>query len=268
MLSKKICNLTLFCLPFLVEAQMLRCPPVDAMGNTAQKIDITAGAGVTLLYGDIRHDNNLGWGTVLKADYRVYKGLYAGLEGQIGQLRAVGENNPLEAGWDPRGVINRPYIAGMVNLTVYPYRFFINERMLFRESGFEKFVLNGLYVGVGFGGIFNNYSDVVRGNTFTYTNNQGNSVTRTFPEGAMNGPVDGGNDWLLPVANVGISIPLNKYSSYYRNGYFSFVANSQFNFSRGEDLDGYNPIDIDTGEPTSKYNDMYNFTYLGLKYTF
>ncbi len=74
-------------------------------------------------------------------------------------------------------------------------------------------------------------------------------------------------DFLFPVVSAGLAVPLNKYSSYYRAGYYSLVVNTQFTFSRGEDVDGYDPVAAD-GTTASKYNDMYNFTSLGVRYTF
>lgn len=282
MLVKTILSLGILSLPFLTQAQALRCPPVDAAGNAQQKFEITAGAGMTLLYGDIHHKSNMGYGLVLRGDYKVYKGLYLGLEGQTGKLSAEGDRDFTAQSWDPRKVTNEMYFSGLINATVYPYRFFINERMLFRENGFKKYILNGLYLGLGVGGIFNNYKNVERESIYYFANPNGSSdpIVREFPEGALHGPTEtvwsydqNGNrvesetnvqrtkDILFPVVNVGLAVPLNKYRSYSNSGYFSAVINSEFNFSRGEDLDGYSPVG-------SEYNDMYNFTYLGIKYTF
>lgn len=256
-------------------------------GNADQKFDLTAGLGTTLLYGDIKHETNLGFGAVLKLDYKVYKGLYLGVEGQMGRLRAKGDDNPLSPDWDPRHVTNQFYYTGLFNATVYPYRFFVNERELFRRSGFEKIILNGFYVALGAGGIFNNYAKIERATTYRYQSADGlEEIVHQIPEGLVNGPYesqtrtdaagnvterkvykDRSRDILFPVANVGLAIPLNKYSSYGSAGYFTLVLNTQFTFSQGEDLDGYNPLDSN-GQSASKYNDMYNFSYLGVRYTF
>ncbi|MVZ65181.1 hypothetical protein GQF61_04900 [Sphingobacterium sp. DK4209] len=283
---KKILSLGLISIPFLLNAQALKCPPVDAYGNANQKFDLTMGGGATWLYGDINHESNLGYAGVLKLDYKLYKGLYIGVEGQLGRLRSKGNDNPLDQDWDPRYVINQFYATGLINATVYPYRFFINERDLFRASGFEKYVLNGFHVSIGAGGIFNNYAKVNRNSTYRYRANDGSEIVQDIPPGTVNGPHEvtertdaNGNvitgkaykrktkDVLFPVVSAGVAVPLNKYSSFYRSGYYSLVVNTQFAFSQGEDLDGYDPLDAG-GLPASKYNDMYNFTSIGLRYTF
>lgn len=263
---------SLLCLPWMSSAQDLRCPPIDATGNGTQKIDITLGAGPTLLYGDINHRSNVGYGLVLKGDYKIYKGFYAGLEIQGGQLRATGQRNyPEQQDWDPRYVRNR-YWAGSVNATVYPYRFFVNERDLFKKSKLEQFVLNGLYVGVGLGGVLNNYSEIER--ELTYGQGLVNGEYETEPDGTPRLDIEGEilyldktKSALLPIVNVGLAVPLNKYYSH-GPGYFSVVINSQFNFANNENLDGYDPRGGTGERPAGASNDMYNFTYVGIRYSF
>ena len=283
---KRILSLGLISIPFLLNAQTLKCPPVDRYGNANQKFDLTVGAGPTFLYGDINHETNVGYAGALKLDYKLYKGLYIGLEGQLGRLTARGNDNVLDPDWDPRFVENQFYVTGLLNATVYPYRFLVNERDLFRATGIEKYVLNGFYVGIGAGAIFNNYAKIQRGTTFRYRASDGTEIVQEIPEGIVNGPYElverydeAGNlvatkqfkskskDILFPVLNAGLAVPLNKYSSYYRSGYYSLVVNTQFTFSQGEDIDGYDPLTSD-GASASKYNDMYNFTSLGIRYTF
>lgn len=282
---------SLLCLPLISQAQDLRCPPVDATGHGTQKIDVTLGAGPTLLYGDINHRSNMGFGIALKGDYKIYKGFYAGLEIQGGQLRAKGQNSdPTSVEWDPRRVQNR-YWAGSINATFYPYRFFVNERDLFKKSRFEQLILNGLYVGVGFGGVLNNYSEIERETRYQFDNpnydptdpasEQYHYYDLNPPElingeheMRQNGVDADGNpimepqyltktrSMLLPVVNVGLAVPLNKYYSH-GPGYFSVVMNTQFNFANKDNLDGYIPDVIGNNN-----NDMYNFTYLGIRYSF
>lgn len=258
---KNVCFLIILFVvyPFLLVAQQtLYCPPIDASGKVS-RIDITAGVGPTLLYGDIDNfSSNTGIGFVLKGDYNFYKGLYVGLEGQIGRLSVTGNN-------DPRFVRNN-YLAGSLHLTVYPYRMFVTERELLTKSSVHQFILHGLYVGVGIGGILNRYEDVYR-------------VDDSVPSsGIFNGPhiinEDGEKEWLssardvlFPVVNVGLAVPFNKYSSRSR-GYFSGVGNLQFSFSQGEDLDGYDPRLPDGSRLPDWRNDMYLFSYLGLRYSF
>ncbi|MBE8714946.1 hypothetical protein [Sphingobacterium hungaricum] len=279
--------------PILGYSQLF-CPPIDGKKNQNKNIEITAGGGFTMLYGDINHTNNFGYGAVLKGDYHIIKGLFAGLELQTGLLKSRGESNIYIVDWDPRFVENQ-YFAGSLNVTAYPYRFFTDEKFLFKKSFFERNILYGFYVGLGVGGIFNNYKNIQRQTSYSYRDlNTGATEVMEIPEGSVNGAhenvfvydADGemvldadGNpvttklysqktrDKLLPIVNVGLSIPLNKFSTR-TDGYFSLVINSQFNFSGGEDLDGYNPINTDGSRPEGARNDMYNFSYLGIKYSF
>ncbi|WP_093363843.1 hypothetical protein [Sphingobacterium wenxiniae] len=269
----------------------LKCPPIDQSGQGLQKFDVTAGVGPTLLYGDINHRSNIGYGAFLKADYKLYKGIYVGLEGQVGKLKAKGNQSIDARDWDPRYVDNS-YYAGLVNATVYPYRFFINERELLRKGFFERNILYGFHVGIGAGLIFNTYKDVNR-QFEGYEDADGNIIN--IHEGLIYGshdlvyPVDAAGNpiadaspsprWhknvrntLLPSVFAGLSIPLNKYTTH-TGRYFSAVVTTQFNFSNADDLDGYDPVIINDANPqgrraTGAKNDMYNFTAVGLRYTF
>jgi len=280
-------------LPFTLKAQ-LYCPPIAGNSNGG-KIDVTLGGGPTLLYGDINHTKNMGYGVFLKGDYRIYKGFYAGLEAQVGKLKATGEKNPYSAEWDPREA-NNSYFAFILNATVYPYRFFVEERELERKGFFERNILNGFYVGLGVGSIFNNYkfNDKTRGQVDFYDSTDPDNpiLVRQLHNGDINGPRDirrrtlpndepeeyivyrrTAKDVLLPILNVGLSVPLNKRTSF-DGRYLSAVVQSQFNFARGENLDGYDPrlpgpTELDLGpRREGAKNDMYNFTSVGLKYTF
>lgn len=256
---KHLLIIQIILIPLFVKAQSgLRCPPIDSKGFGKQKVDITAGVGPTFLYGDISSlDDYMGFGVVLKGDYNIYRGLYGGLEFQAGKLEAIGNN-------DPRYVRNR-YLAGTINLTVYPYRFFVTERELFRKNKYHQLLFNGIYVGVGFGGIINRYADIAR-------------VPDTDRRaGLFNGPhvinqngerewLSSARDMLFPVVNFGIVMPFNKYTTR-TSGYFSGVVNTQVNFSMGEDLDGYAPR-ANNGRRIGQSNDVYNLTYVGLRYTF
>lgn len=72
---------------------------------------------------------------------------------------------------------------------------------------------------------------------------------------------------LLPIGNLGVAMPLNKYTTSGR-GYFSLVLNTQFSLSNSDDLDGYDPRDAQGYRGANERNDMYNLTYLGIRYSF
>ena len=281
-------------IPFSGMAQ-LKCPPITG-GSSGSKMDVTLLAGPTLLYGDINYTKNMGYGIALKGDYHVYKGFYAGLELQTGKLKAVGEKDLHSKNWDPREAHNN-YFAVMVNATVYPYRFFTDERDLSRSGFLERNILNGFYVGLGIGTIANNYRfDAEKRSQLVFTDPANPDViVRELQLGDINGPFDVGrirhddghtenvimyrttaSDLLLPIVNVGFAVPLSSQRNY-SGGTWSMVIQSQFNFSTGENLDGYDPR-LPAAENATDYqvgprrdgakNDMYNFTSVGLKYTF
>ena len=281
--------------PFSGMAQ-LKCPPI-AGGTSDSKIDMTVLAGPTFLYGDINHTKNTGYGIALKGDYQVYKGFYAGLEVQAGKLKAVGDQNLSSSKWDPREA-NNNYLAFIINATVYPYRFMVDERDLMRSGFLERNILNGFYIGLGVGTISNSYSFNARKREqldFYDFSDIDNPVERHLQPGDINGPHDVGrrelpsghvenytvyrttaSDMLLPVVNVGLAVPLSNKRNY-GTGFWSVVIQSQFNFANGENLDGYDPrlpspdgaTDYQVGpRRTGAKNDMYNFTSVGLKYKF
>lgn len=241
----------------------LNCPPTGKIENNG-RINITLGVGPTLLFSDINNGRNMGVGGVLKAEYQIYKGIFAGLEGQVGILNSYGKNYDNEnfeidyANRDPRFVKNY-YITGNINLTVYPGLFFVDESRDFRKPSISTLIGRGLYAGVAFGGIMNQYDKLYRDFDNPYTVGE----FERGPAGEMRYRTPT-QDFMWPILNLGLSMPLNKYSTYAR-GYWSMVLNIQQAFSTGDQLDGYR-----TRRPTegSYKTDSYNFTYLGLKYTF
>ncbi|GHE41727.1 hypothetical protein [Sphingobacterium griseoflavum] len=250
-------------IPLGLHAQ-LNCPPVGKI-NFNRKINVTLGVGPTLLYGDIVRGKNVGIAGVLKGDYKLYKGLYAGVEAQLGILNAYGRNYdqvdiPVDYEQrDPRFVKNY-YYSGSLNLTIFPGLFFVDERQEFRKPALGTLVGRGLYVGFGVGGVVNNYDKL-------YRNINSNASQAEFEYDA-NGDIvkykTPTRDILWPIGNLGLFMPLNKYSSY-DGRYLSLVVNTQFNFAKDDQLDAYRPF---LGEGRRSKGDVYNFTYVGLSYTF
>lgn len=280
-------SLFLLLLSPMAKAQ-LKCPPISGGGEGLDRFDVTAGLGLTMLYGDINATSNMGFGLFLKGDYKLYKGLYVGLEGQFGKLKASGMKRFIPAridDFEPREVENN-YKMVALNVTVYPYRFFVTERDLIRKGFFERNILNGLNFGIGAGGLFSSYGK----RTITNTYLDHNGMPSSFDEGWINGPhklvpaLDAAGNpipgapavkeyrktsrsKILPVVNIGLSIPVNKYTTG-SGRYYSVVINSQFNFSADDELDSYDPLTPAGVRPNGAKNDMYNFTNVGVKYTF
>ncbi|EEI90358.1 hypothetical protein HMPREF0765_3945 [Sphingobacterium spiritivorum ATCC 33300] len=227
----------IFCAPVASFAQ-LDCPPVIGGAKKANdKFHITAGAGPTVLYGDLPK-SGMSVAFFLKADYRIYKGILVGLEGQIGSLKAAATIDTLN-----KRKVNNGYYAGFVNVTVFPFQF--TDKRLSAYSAPTEILLNSFYLGVGFGGIQSDFKELIEADG-TVSNNQG-KTTNTF---------------LFPVANAGFAIPVNKYNFNNRTGrYFSVVLNAQFSMGQNDALDGFVPVQ-------SQHNDMYTFYSAGVRYSF
>ncbi|MFD2547025.1 hypothetical protein ACFSR5_05115 [Sphingobacterium suaedae] len=248
----------------MVCSAQLKCPPLGKINNDG-RFNITAGIGPTLLYRDINYGRNVGFAGVLKGDYKIYKGLFAGIEGQFGMLNSYGKNYDVEesnlsatAERDARYVKNY-YLAGTLNVTVYPGLFFVDEARDFRVPSIPTLIARGLYAGIGFGGIINQYDKLYRGYGVDSPSGRGEAEEVTDEAGNTTRKYKTPTrDLLWPVFNVGLSMPINKYSTVGK-GYWSAVLNSQFNFAAGDQLDAYT---------VGSKGDVYNLTYLGLKYTF
>lgn len=263
-LRSTICYSCLFaCMLFSVAHAQLKCPPTGKMANNG-RINITLGAGPTLLFSDINKGRNIGVAGVLKGEYQVYKGIFAGLEGQIGILNSYGknyDNENFEIDYDTRDprFVKNYYLSGNINLTIYPGLFFVDESRDFRKPTLATLIGRGLYAGIAFGGIINQYDKLYRDFDNPYTD--GEFERGEDGELRYRTPTQ---DYMWPIVNLGLAMPLNKYSSYGR-GYWSMVLNIQQAFSTGDQLDAYRTARTTSG---SYSTDSYNFTYLGLKYTF
>lgn len=253
--------LLLIMLPVLLPAQ-LKCPPLGP-SDIDPRFNVTLGVGPTMLYGDIKNGSRIGLAGSLKVDYRVYKGLFAGIEGQWGLLRSYGKNydyEPFEIDYslkDPRFVKNY-YYSGALQLTVFPALFFDGAAMGFRRPSVTRIIVNGLYLGIGAGVIVNNYNEL-------YDDTDDPNAQAEFvesPDGLRYKTPT--KNFLWPILHAGFAIPLNKYSSF-SGRYWSLVANCQVSFAAGDQLDAYQPA---VAEGTNPKGDAYNFNSIGLKYTF
>lgn len=218
----------------------LNCPSPTGQ-QKADKFHLTVSGGPTFLYGDKNSANTRGAAVQGKLDFRIIKGLLVGVEAQTGTLDAT----PWDS--DQRSVRNA-YSMGAVNVTVYPAHFFTEIARNYNPSFGEKLV-NGLYLGVGAGGTYNFYRDI------DYDNTDDESY---YPRGSKT------KSLLLPVTNLGVSIPLSNPYRGFRTGYWSIVVNGQFAFSDDDDLDGLNP----TSEEANKNKDMYSLYSAGLRFSF
>ncbi|WP_270086963.1 hypothetical protein [Sphingobacterium sp. SYP-B4668] len=225
----------------------LDCPPVIGGARKANdKFHVTLGVGPTVLYGDVPKAG-MGLGAYLKADYRIYKGIMVGLEGQIGSLKAEAVSDTTD-----KRKANNSYYAGFINVTVYPFQFTSTGSSY---SSPTELLLNSIYLGVGFGGLQSKYKELRHADGFVDYGDGAVAGTARMPEKTKS--------MLFPVANVGAAIPINKFNYKNRTGrYFSVVFNGQFSFADDE-LDGFR-----VPHYNSKSNDMYAFYTVGARYSF
>ena len=193
------------------------------------KFTIGAGAGSTVAFADLK-DNTFAFAGYGTIDYLITPYVAIGLEGQKGEL--AGGNITFDD--NNRQFINS-YLAGTANVKVALGEF-LNSYHLRNDVLYH---LRGLYAGVGFGYIKNKISNVRY-----YGDN--------FYPGA-----DSSIEGLVPF-NLGINFYFPNQWGHTR---LALNLNLQHTIAIGEGLDGY-------GSLSAKYNDMYTFASVGLKYHF
>jgi len=245
------------------------CPPVGNQGmGYGNKYQLTAGVGPTFLYGDIQSATNRGLGGVIKGDYRIYRGLFGGLELQVSNLKASNDNRNANGQLIDDRKIRNMAMGASLNLTIHPFQFLTIESIGRKES-LKSLLLNGFYVGVGLGVLSNDYKERVGDidSMLRVPNYAGPSdlVTVRDEFGVEREEYQfkyKTTSIIAPILNIGMAVPINKNKSF--NGrYMSVVINSQFNFSRDDKLDGYEPQ-----VEANRSKDMYNLTYIGFRYSF
>jgi hypothetical protein len=229
------------------------CPPLSGKLGETKRFHITAGYGITQLYGDVHNNNAIGSSGTITVDYQIKKGLLIGVESQFGSLitEVINSDNPKQS--------HNDYMAGGFRVIMHPFSFFSKKSYL---RSFKDVILESLYVGVGSLYIINHYDYIYH--------NPANYSTYGMVEGYDNSglPIfkDRTRTLILPSMNLGAVLPLNNQLT--SNGpALSLVINSQFNMGQNDVLDGYTPYSIN-GNPSKSANDFYNFYSLGLRYSF
>lgn len=259
--------LLLFCfITVSIASAQLNCPPPfgkksgkSSSGDGA--FQLTLGAGLTDLKGDIPKANSFGIGTYLNLDYRFYKGVYAGLRSQFGSLKAKGSN------FDVREMDSR-YLGFGAGFYVHPFELILSSNSSRQSESIGRDILEAFYVGADVLYVSNTIKSINRNNLIDnsfygpikYYNNNGVPIFKNTVTSLM-----------LPSVNVGFAPALNKIRDNRRvNGnktIYRLVFNAQFNYGNNDDLDGYVAYDKNM-KSISKGNDKYNFYSLGLRITF
>lgn len=243
----------LFITPLLVFSQY--CPPLSGKADGGRQFHITAGYGITKLYGEVHNNNALGTAGTIKVDYSYIRGLYIGLESQFGALRTESINSG-----DPRESHN-DYIAGGLVATLHPFEFFTDRK--YSRPTFGDLFLESLFVGVGALYIINNYDYIYRDvnnlNTYGEIEEINEYGYPSFKERTRS--------FIFPSLSFGTALPLNYQYNNYRGNVLSVVLKGQINFAGNDLLDGYSPYTSE-GNLAKSANDVYNFYSLGLRYSF
>jgi len=235
----------------IVSAQF--CPPLSGKLGETKKYHITAGYGITKIFGDVNQNTALGSAGTVAIDYQIKKGLLIGIESQFGSLRTEVSTTA-----DPRQSHNN-YFAGGLRLTMHPFGFFSRRNYL---TSYGDVLLESLYVGVGSLIVSNKYD-------YIYHNVNDLSSYGMIKEFDSNDhPIfeDRTQSLIFPSVNIGAAVPLNNKMN--NNGpILSLVINAQFNMSQNDVLDGYTPYGAN-GKVMQGANDFYNFYSLGIRYSF
>ena len=237
---------------FSVQAQKY-CPPLSGKLGGIKKYHINAGFGVTKLYGDIEDKISRSTAGFLGFDYQLIKGLYIGVEGQMGALEQQWRNNT-----DPRRVRNE-YLALGGLVTIHPVEVFSANKRAFR-SDFSQNIIESFFISVGTYGVINNYENIYR------NLNDLRTIGPISSYDENGDPIfdDRSKSLMLPSVAAGLAIPINK--GFGMKNYVSLLIRGQFNFSNNEYLDGYVPYGND-GFAVQGKNDFYNYFSLGLRYS-
>lgn len=230
------------------------CPPLSGKLGGYNSFHVTAGYGITKMYGDVGNNSALGSAGTIQLDYQFVRGLYVGLESQFGSLKTEVKSNA-----DPRQSQNN-YLAGGVVLTAHPFALLSNKKFIHRRLVDD--IVESIFVGVGALYVINNYD----------------YVYRSIIDLSTYGPIDSFDEdddpifktrtrsLILPSLNVGSVIPLNQ-NSLSRSNMLSLVLKAQLNFGQNDVLDAYTPYGPN-GIVVEAANDVYNFYSLGLRYSF
>lgn len=247
----------------------LDCPSPMGVFDGYPKQHITIGVGPTFLYGDISSNKEVGFAIQGKYDYKIAKGLLLGGELQIGNLKARGDSTDFNHPSGPR-FVNNFYKSIAFNLTLHPFHFFTDDVWGRNLSTTDK-LLQGFYIGAGFGLVFNDYKDILRIPDNPATGREVNRVTVDIdPDDPSQGQQTivsykkKSTSFIAPVINTGIVFPLSPTYNV-KVPIWSLVANAQFSLSRDDNLDGYDP---DPQIINNSAYDMYSFYTLGVRYSF
>jgi len=222
------------------------CPkPFGQTKGQINRFHISGGIGVTKLDGTLKDNKKIGQALLGRIEYQILRGLYVGLEGQLGILKAEST--------DSLRFVKNNYIAAGVVATLHPFELLLSDNI---SNEFLQKGLNSLYLGVGALAVRNSY--VVDESRFLDVANY-NEANGT---------------WILPSLNAGLALPLYT-PSIKKQNYFSIILNAQLNKGSNENLDGFHAREeyVNTNGTVSSrfvdgHKDNYHLYTVGLRYSF
>lgn len=213
-------------------AQTPSIAQVQYIPSTAHRFTVSAGGGITYMFGDLGNPI-MEYAGKASIDYNITPFFSAGIEGQAGMLSSKGIY------LDPNRKVGNikqlgNYYAADANARLELGQFLQHSI----QTGFIR-VLDGIYVGTGFGVIS--------------TNNKATIIKNPEPNNApLQGFHDNNTACFIPV-NVGINVGLPKN--------FAAFLNIEENFGLSDYIDGYHSA-------YSSSNDIYAFISAGFRFSF
>ncbi|MXV49892.1 hypothetical protein GS399_02835 [Pedobacter sp. HMF7647] len=202
------------------------------------KLSVGLNGGINRYIGDITYEPKFKPTIALTGDFNITPFSSVGLEIQKGTLSA-GDSIK-----DP----HQRYFKNSYTTIIIGGKVGLGQVVNTDNNKFLTAV-KGFYLGTGVGFMMNNMKEINR-----YTDN-GEGGQYKFPG------KDKATNLLIP-ANIGFNFPFQDHWGYTR---VTLNVNYQFNYSLGEDMDGYD-------DPPSKFENHYYDTYhnftVGVKYSF
>lgn len=214
--------------------------------------------GINQLYSDLEANTPMGPSARVRGAMFLIHGLELGVEAEVGLLKADNDAANLE---ELRFAKNN-YTKGSVGLRFYPLLFLQNneDRRVEYRQGLGKKIVNRVYVGAGFGAMYNKQIGVYEEYE---TQPPPGSGLDPIPVDTKFSDQDAGLSFLA-VLNAGVDIPLSSLNPN-RVDFFiwslNFNVQSNVGVAKGKDI-------IDGWPVGGSASDIYNVYSLGLKVAF
>ena len=229
------------------------------------RYSIGVDGGINQLYSDLEANKPIGPTARVRGAMFLIHGVELGVEAEVGLLKADNGASSL----DSLRFAKNNYTKGSIGVRLYPLLFLQNnhDRRIEYRQGFGKKVLNRVYVGAGFGAIYNKQLGVHE--EYSTQPPQGSGLLPE-PINTKFSDQDRGFSFLT-VLNAGVDIPLSSLNPNrvdFAIWSLNFNVQSNIGTAKGKDIiDGWSAPGLEE-EPIGKAPDVYNVYSLGLKVAF